>query len=260
MEQLTAALTELLKYQKEQQRRMEEHQKQQDEQVMQELHTQQMETVKEALKERAHLKIAPYQEKEDTQDFLEAFEGIMGIQKVPRSEWVLRLTPLLNGKARAVCTDFGPTTDYREVRKAILEHHNVNPERCRRQFRALSWTREQEPAEWVAKVMKLMKRWLLPDIGVNQIMDKIAVEQLINGLPQELRIWVASHDPETPAKLAQLMESYDSAHMHDRPAWGSREKPRNCYHTSKFGPSKEKRDGYQGFNKRKETTSRHCML
>ena len=36
----------------------------------------------------AHLKIAPYQEKEDIQDFLEAFEGIMKIQKVKETDWV----------------------------------------------------------------------------------------------------------------------------------------------------------------------------
>ncbi len=44
------------------------------------------------------------------------------------------------------------------------------------------------------------------------MIDKIAVEQFINGLPQELRIWVASHDPKKPTDVAELIESYDSAH------------------------------------------------
>ena len=54
--------------------------------------------------------MTPFQESEDIQDFLEAFEGIMGIQNVDRTEWVLRLTPLLNGKARAVELVFRNTT------------------------------------------------------------------------------------------------------------------------------------------------------
>ena len=49
--------------------------------------------------------MTPYQENEDIQDFLEAFEGIMKIQEVKETEWVLRLTPLLNGKACAICTN-----------------------------------------------------------------------------------------------------------------------------------------------------------
>jgi hypothetical protein len=98
------------------------------------------------------------------------------------------------------------------VKKAILEHYSVNPERCRKHFRAHNWSRDKEPAEWIAKGMKLLKRWLRPEDGADQMMEKIAVEQFLNGLPQGIRIWVASHNPETPAKVAELMETYDSAH------------------------------------------------
>ena len=44
------------------------------------------------------------------------------------------------------------------------------------------------------------------------MMDKIAVEQFLNALPQELRIWVESHNPGTATTVAELIESYDSAH------------------------------------------------
>ena len=130
--------------------------------------------------------MTPFQESEDIQDFLEAFEGIMGIQNVDRTEWVLRLTPLLNGKARAVCTDLGTIMEYDGVKKAILSHYNVNPQRCRKQFRAHVWTKDAEPNEWTAKGMKLMKRWLLPEEVIGQMMEKIAVEQFLDALPQEL--------------------------------------------------------------------------
>ena len=128
----------------------------------------------------------------------------MKIQKVKKESWVLRLTPLLSGKARTVCTDLGPTTDYGGVKKAILEHYNVNSERCRKRFRAHTWTKDQEPAEWVAKGMKLAWRWLLPEEGVDKLVNRVAVEQFLNGLPQEMRIWVTSHSPETPDKVAEL--------------------------------------------------------
>lgn len=248
MEQIAAALTELAKFQQDQEnphaeRRQQEketrkeeelrrvEQQQQDEErrrqqynmhqeemrVMQRRHTQLLETMIEGMQERrhatadSHLKIAPYQDNEDIQDFLDAFEGIMGIQNVERANWVLRLTPLLNGKARTVCTDLG-AGEYDQVKEAILSHYNVNPERCRKRFRSHVWTRDAEPNEWVAKGTKLMKRWLLPEQGMDQLLNKIIVEQLLCALPQELRIWVAAQNPETSTKVAELIESYDSAH------------------------------------------------
>ena len=99
----------------------------------------------ETLRERRpteHLKITPYKEGEDIQDFLEVFEGIMELQNTPARDWVLRLSPLLKGKARAVCTDPETTTaGYNAVKTA-------------KQFRALTWTRSSEPMEWVMKGVK----------------------------------------------------------------------------------------------------------
>ena len=272
MEQLAAALTELTKFQQEQQRRLEETQRQQEERrreeeelgrqqqeeyqvqvkAMHEQHLHQLEVMKEALKEREtsnpHLKIAPYQETEDIQDFLEAFEGIMNIQKVNPTGWVLRLTPLLSGKARTVCTDLGPTTAYNGVKTAILEHYNVNVERSRKRFRAHVWTKGQEPMDWVTKGIKLAKRWLIPgDGGVDGMVNKIAIEHFLNGLPQEMRIWVASHDPETPEKVAQLIEAYDSAHSRQVPA-----NERASERTRRYHPDPK----YTATPSKKEFTSR----
>ena len=77
-----------------------------------------------------HINLAPFEENEDIQDFLEAFQGIMSIRNIERTEWVLRLTPLLKGKARTVCTDVGAIMDYEGVKKAILSQYSLSPERC----------------------------------------------------------------------------------------------------------------------------------
>ena len=56
-----------------------------------------------------------------------------------------------------------------------------------------------------------MKRWLLPEEGVEQMMYKITVEQFVNISPQELRIWEASHNPGPATTVAELIKSYDLA-------------------------------------------------
>ena len=66
--------------------------------------------------------MTPFQENEDIQDFLEALEGIIRLQDIDEEEWVLRLTPVLRGKVRAICMDLGHTTAHDEVKKGIRAH------------------------------------------------------------------------------------------------------------------------------------------
>ena len=236
MDQLAAAIAELSRFQKEQEERHEqrrtEQQRQQEERMkqqqeehqeqvrnMQEQHEQQIERMLVSVRDRrpttdTHLKIAPFQANENIQDFLEAFEGIMRIQHVDKAEWVLCLTPLLSGKAQAVCTTVGLTADYEEVKRAILEHYSINPDHCMKRFRAHRWTKDSEPNERIAQGLKLLSRWLKPDEGVEKVIHRIAVEHFQDALPQELCIWVTSHNPATPSQVAKLIESYDSAHNH----------------------------------------------
>uniref|UniRef100_A0A1X7U952 Reverse transcriptase n=1 Tax=Amphimedon queenslandica TaxID=400682 RepID=A0A1X7U952_AMPQE len=242
--------------QAEERRREEERQRErhyEEIQAMQEQHMQQIEIMKGVLAEREgnspHLKISPYQETEDIQDFIEAFEGIMKIQGVNRTNWILRLTPLLSGKARTVCTDLGTTTDYDGVKKAILEHYNINTERCRRKFRSHVWTRDQDPTDWIARGVKLVKRWLVPENGMEQVVNKIAVEQLLNGLPHKMRIWVTSQNPETPEKVGELIESYNTAHS----CLPQRNRPKKKHGRSKEFPRKT--EGSTGNKKERKSPS-----
>ena len=99
MEQLAAAMAEMTRFQQEQERRHDERQIREEElrrqqyeehqeqvRAMQDQPAQQLEAMMETLRERRpmeHLKITPYEEGEDIQDFLEAFEGIMELQNTP---------------------------------------------------------------------------------------------------------------------------------------------------------------------------------
>ena len=69
-------------------------------------------------------------------------------------------------------------------------------------------------------------------------MNKIVVEQLLNGLPNDLKVFVASHNPETPTVVADLIETYDSAHgrgahSRERSRYQDRLEHRRFKHSSK---------------------------
>ena len=48
------------------------------------------------------LTIAPFNDTEDIQDFLDAFETTMQLQEIEEDQWRLQLAPLLQGRARLV--------------------------------------------------------------------------------------------------------------------------------------------------------------
>ena len=75
-----------------------------------------------------HVNMAPFEESEDIQDFIEAFERVMNIQKIDQKEWVLRLNTVIKGKSTN-CLYRRRSHD--GVKKAILSQYSVSPERCR---------------------------------------------------------------------------------------------------------------------------------
>ncbi len=131
---------------------------------------------------------------EDIQDFLEVFEGIMRIYRRWIRPYGFYDSHLCSGKVRTVCTGLRSTTEYdgailiREVSKTVQRT-------CVVKGSGTHW--------FSCKKCEDGKTWI-------QIMESIAYSQqdnyraaiyILNGMPQEMRIWVASHDPETSEKI-----------------------------------------------------------
>ena len=107
--------------------------------------------------------------------------------------------------------------DYRELKGALLKRFDVTPEANRRKFREAKWTKDQEPEDYVMTKSKLIRRWLTPDEGSHQLIDKVLVEDLLNNLPRDMKIWIKDHQPENKElvlwlvvlnPVAELMQMY----------------------------------------------------
>ena len=121
------------------------------------------------------LMIAPFNDTEDIQDFLDAFETTMQLQEIEEDQWRLQLAPLLQGWARAMYGCLKELTTYRELKGALLKRSDVTPEANRRTFREAKWTKDQEPEDYVMTKSKLIRCWLTPDKGSHQFIDKVLV-------------------------------------------------------------------------------------
>lgn len=69
-------------------------------------------------------------EDDDVEHFLMTFEQIATACRWPRTDWAVKLVPLLTGKARSayVNMDINESLVYDEVKAAVLKKYDINPE------------------------------------------------------------------------------------------------------------------------------------
>ena len=62
--------------------------------------------------------------------------------------------------------------------------------------------------ELAARLRNLAGKWMAEGHTVEDVLEKLVVEQLANTMPAELRIWVAERKPKTGLEAGQLAEDY----------------------------------------------------
>ena len=67
------------------------------------------------------------------------------------------------------------------------------------------------PEEYAVEAMKLTDQWLTPDAGPDQMKRKVAMEQMIQGIPAAMRQWIIREQPQDPYHMAEQMQTYISS-------------------------------------------------
>ena len=160
------------------------------------------------IQHRPKIEIANYQDGEDIESFLETFEGIMRLHQVQKQDWVIHLIPKLQGRARDACAGLTYKEDYETVKTVLKRRFDITTEGCRRRFRSLKWSKSMTPEEYTVQVTKLADRWLTPDEGMEQVKEKVVMEQMIEGIPVMMRQWIMREEIRGPTHIAELMQRY----------------------------------------------------
>ena len=164
---------------------------------------------------REQPKLSKLTDSEDIEAFLKTFERVMEAYQVDQSLWAFQLAPQLTGKAQqayaALCGE--DAAKYDEVKAAILRCYDINAESYRTRFRgAKRKLKDGESYREVAvRLQDLLKKWMEGCVTVDEVFEKILIEQLLNMMPFYLRIWVSEHKPESVAQASELAENYVQA-------------------------------------------------
>ncbi len=143
-----------------------------------------------------HMPLQKMGPQDDPEAFLDLFEKTAEACGWPQVNWPVCLIPLLSGEAQLAAQQL-PVQNllvYDDLKRAILQRVGRNPEQHHRHFRSL----EQGGL-------------LAGESGVDQIIDRVVLEQFIARLPKKTAQWVQCHRPTSLDLAIQLAEDQMAA-------------------------------------------------
>ena len=178
-------------------------------------------------------RVAKLTESDDIEAYLTTFERQMTAFDVSRAKWTVKLAPHLTGRAQqayaAISTE--EAKDYTRVKDAILHRYNINEETYRQRFRSATQKKEESNRELVVRLQDLQSKWMREYETVQDISNAIVMEQFLNTVPREVRIWLLERKPKSPIEAGELADKYWQARrsVAENQSSESRNKSRKCH-------------------------------
>ena len=149
-------------------------------------------------------------ESDDVESFLTVFERVMTAQSVPNGQWTVTLAPLLTGKAQQAYAAMTAeeAASYPAVKEAVLRRYDINTETYRQRFRQAKQEEGESPRELATRLTDLANKWLKDKTTVPAVIDAVVMEQLLDTLPADLRVWVRERKPGSSTDAGKLAEDY----------------------------------------------------
>ncbi len=162
-----------------------------------------------ALAPPTHMPLNKMGPQDDPEAFIDLFERTAEACGWPAANWPVRLIPLLSGEAQLAAQQL-PVQNllvYDDLKRAILQRVGLNPEQHRQRFRSLELGENGRPFVMAQQLRDACRKWLLAGGNdVDQIVDRVVLEQFIARLPKKTAQWVQCHRPTSLDLAIQLAE------------------------------------------------------
>ncbi len=157
------------------------------------------------------MKMGPH---DDPEAFVDLFEKRAEACGWARSQWPVRLIPLLTGEAQVAAQQL-PVANllaYEDLKRAILQRVGRNPEQHHQRFRSVELGDCGRPFVMVQQLRDACRKWLLAEPrDVEGVIDLVVLEQFVARLPRRTAEWVQCHHPTSLAQAIQLAEDHLAA-------------------------------------------------
>ncbi len=162
----------------------------------------------------AHVPLMKMGPHDDPEAFVDLFEKTAEACGWARSQWPVRLIPLLTGEAQVAAQQL-PVANllaYEDLKRAILQHVGQNPEQHRQRFCSVELGDYGRPFVMAQQLRDACRKWLLAEPrDVEGVIDLVVLEQFVARLPRRTAEWVQCHRPTSLAQAIQLVEDHLAA-------------------------------------------------
>ena len=86
--------------------------------------------------------------------------------------------------------DYNHIVDYVELKAAILRRYVITEETYRKKFRTIRKSGNETYVELTVWLRYLANKWMWDYKSVEAVIDILAVEQFMDGMPPQLHVWM----------------------------------------------------------------------
>ena len=164
------------------------------------------------------VRVTKLTEEDDIEAYLTTFEWLMTAYEIPEERWAFKLAPQLVGRAQQAYAALGAQEagEYAKLKEAILRRYDINEETYRQRFRSVARKQGETNREVVARLTDLAARWTQGCQSIEEQKDLVVLEQLLNILPEDVRIWVKERKPKSSLEAGQLADDYVQARRQEQ--------------------------------------------
>lgn len=177
--------------------------------------------------ERDHdVRVAKLTENDNTEVYFTTFERLMIAYEVNKDKWAFKLAPQLVEKAQQAYAGLSVTDagDYDQLKAAILRQYDITEESYRQRFRAVKPRPGESNQELAARLTDFAGKWMKACTSIDELRDLVVLEQLLNTLPEDARIFVKEMKPKTSVEAGRLADDFIIARNDDAVESGKEDK------------------------------------
>eukprot|EP00731_Ephydatia_muelleri_P002993 Em0001g2993a len=153
------------------------------------------------------VKLVALKDYDDIESYLITFERIMAAHKVGKERWPHYLAPQLAGKAQLAFAALSITEVGEYEANAI--RYNINEEAYSNRFRTEKRKDGETNREFSVRLMDLLQKWMKGKTSVDEIQQVIGMEQFLNSLPLEKRLWLVERKPGSCVAAGELVDEFE---------------------------------------------------
>ena len=163
-------------------------------------------------------KIAKLTEEDDIVAYLTMFERIMTAYEIKKECWAFKLAANLVGRAQQAYAALSSVdaASYEKLKAAILQRYDITEESYRQRFRSVRKKTGESSRELVSRLNDLAHKWLKDCESVDEVEDKVVLEQFINTLSEEVKIFVLERKPESSEEAGKLADDFQQARKFEK--------------------------------------------